>query len=345
MHQADRHSRPAFYIFLHLPDHNYCGNLDQCKSGLEEDPSTKQSFNTPMEVHPLIAEFLNYLKYEKRYSQHTLISYQTDLDQFSAFLATRYQLEDPRQAETLHIRSWMAEMKANGQSSRSIVRKHSAVRSFYKYLFKQGRVGAIPGTGLSTPKVQKRLPAFVKENEMLALIENLAAASEDWKSANARLLITLFYTTGMRLSELIGLKEAQVDRKRMHIKVLGKGNKERIIPLLPELGSLIEWYRAEKRKRWGQAEEYLLVTEKGKKLYPKYAYLLVNRWLGQASTLDKKSPHTLRHSFATHLLDHGADLNAVKELLGHASLAATQVYTHNSVEKLREAHRKAHPRG
>ena len=298
-----------------------------------------------MELHPLLAEFLNFLKFEKRYSQHTLVSYQTDLDQFAAFLVKVYDLNDLTRVETLHIRSWMAEMKASDKSSRSIVRKHSAVRSFYKYLFKKGRVGTIPGTGLSTPKVQKRLPVFVQEKEMLTLIGTLAASSEDWKSANARLLITLFYTTGMRLSELIGLKEDQIDRKRMHIKVLGKGNKERIIPLLPESGNLIEWYLTQKRRRWGGEGDYLLLTEKGKKLYPKYAYLLVKQWLGQASTLDKKSPHTLRHSFATHLLDHGADLNAVKELLGHASLAATQVYTHNSVEKLREAHRKAHPRG
>jgi integrase/recombinase XerC len=298
-----------------------------------------------MELHPLIAEFLNFLKFEKRYSRHTLISYQTDLEQYASYLHNLYEMDDLTAAQTLHIRSWMAAMKSEGQSSRTIVRKHSAVRSFYKYLFKKGRVQAIPGTGLPTPKVQKRLPVFAKEEEMLVLIDNLEAASEDWKSANARLLITLFYTTGMRLSELIGLREDQVDRKRMQIKVLGKGNKERIIPLLPELGQTLDWYREEKRKRWGGEGDYLLLTEKGKKLYPKYAYLLVKQWLGQASTLDKKSPHTLRHSFATHLLNHGADLNAVKELLGHASLAATQVYTHNSVEKLREAHRKAHPRG
>ena len=202
----------------------------------------------------------------------------------------------------------------------------------------------LPTSSLIAPKVSKRLPVFVKESETKALIETLNNSSEDWKSLNARMLFILFYATGMRLSELIGLKERQLDLGRSQVKVLGKGNKERIIPLGAEVIAHIREYQDLKRKEFGQTGEELLVTEKGKKLYPKYAYLLINTYLSQASTLDKKSPHVLRHTFATHLLNGGADLNAVKELLGHASLAATQVYTHNTIDKLKAVHKKAHPK-
>lgn len=290
-------------------------------------------------------DFLNFLRFEKRYSQHTVISYETDLQQFAGFLERVYGFAGLEKAQSMHIRSWMADMKGEGQSSRTIVRKLSSLRSFYKYLLKTGKIKIVPTTEISAPKVRKRLPVFVKENEMSDLVQALASSSEDWKGWNARMLITLFYATGMRVSELIQLKEKQVDLSRMLIKVLGKGNKERVIPIHPDIREMVESYSAEKRKRWAALPETLLVTESGKKLYPKYAYLLVKQYLGEASTLEKKSPHVLRHSFATHLLDHGADLNAVKELLGHASLAATQVYTHNTIEKLKEAHKKAHPRG
>jgi len=292
-----------------------------------------------------VSAFLNFLRFEKRYSQHTVLSYETDLSQFSLFARDVYALDDIEPAQPVHIRSWMAQLKGEGQSSRTIVRKLSSLRSFYKYLLKTGRISTVPTAGLTAPKISKRLPVFVKENEMSELIQALEASTEDWKGWNARMLITLFYSTGMRLSELIQLKEKQVDLSRMLIKVLGKGNKERVIPIHPATRQLLLTYTAEKRKRWTMLPETLLVTETGKKLYPKYAYLLVKKYLGQASTLEKKSPHVLRHSFATHLLNHGADLNAVKELLGHASLAATQVYTHNTIEKLKEAHKKAHPKG
>lgn len=292
-----------------------------------------------------IQEFLNYLRFEKRYSQHTVISYETDLQQFSDFLDRVYGLSGPAGAQSMHIRSWMAEMKGEEQSSRTIVRKLSSLRSFYKFLLKKGHITTVPTAEISAPKIRKRLPVFVKEPEMKELLETLSTNTEDWNSWNARMLVTLFYATGMRLSELIQLKEKQVDLSRMILKVLGKGNKERVIPIHPEIKDLLQTYTAEKRKRFAALPDTVLVTESGKKLYPKYAYLQVRKYLGEASTLEKKSPHVLRHSFATHLLNHGADLNAVKELLGHASLAATQVYTHNTIEKLKEAHKKAHPRG
>ncbi|HRE37454.1 MAG TPA: tyrosine-type recombinase/integrase [Chitinophagaceae bacterium] len=195
-----------------------------------------------------------------------------------------------------------------------------------------------------SPRIGKRLPVFVKEEETQLLLNSLNSSTENWRSLNARMIITILYATGLRLSELINLKEKQVDFARLQIKVLGKGNKERIIPLSDKLINGIREYQQLKRIEFETYEDVLLVSEKGKKLYPKYAYLIVNQYLGKSSTLDKKSPHVLRHSFATHLMNNGADLNAVKELLGHSSLAATQVYTHNTIEKLKDIHKKAHPK-
>jgi len=235
-------------------------------------------------------------------------------------------------------------MKENKMTAKTINRKLSALRSFFKYHLKRGGISQMPTVNVIAPKISKRLPVFMKESETKELLETLAAGSEDWKSLNARMLITLFYSTGMRLSELIGLREKQLDLSRSQIRVLGKGNKERLIPISQDVISLIKDYQQQKTANLEQEEDFLLVTEKGRKLYPKYAYVLVNKHLGGAITLDKKSPHVLRHTFATHLMNNGADLNAVKELLGHASLAATQVYTHNTIEKLKNVHKKAHPK-
>ena len=199
-------------------------------------------------------------------------------------------------------------------------------------------------TQVISPRVSKRLPVFVRQEETEGIIRSLDRNAENWKMLNAKMLITIFYATGMRLSELINLKFKQVDFARSTVRVLGKGNKERIIPVSAEIINLIRNYDQLKKKEIGSDALELLVTEKGKKLYPKYAYLLVNNILGESSTLDKKSPHVLRHSFATHLMNNGADMNAVKELLGHSSLAATQVYTHNTIKKLKDIHKKAHPK-
>lgn len=295
--------------------------------------------------HSSILQFLEFLRYEKRYSQHTSVSYENDLQQFQAYLSLTYAQNDPLQAQAIHIRSWMANLKSEGQTSRSIVRKLSTLRSFFKYHLKQGHIVATPTAEINAPRIRKRLPEFVKQEESRQLLDTLARSSENWRSLNARLIITLLYTTGMRTSELLGLKTRQVDMSRQQIKVLGKGNKERVIPIHPELASLMGDYLAARKEAGINEADNLLVTEKGRPLYAKYVYLIVREYLSQSSTIDKKSPHILRHSFATHLLNEGADLNAVKELLGHASLAATQVYTHNSIEKLKDAHRKAHPRG
>lgn len=291
-----------------------------------------------------VQSFLDYLKFEKRYSPHTITSYSTDIDSFFSFLHATFgdvKLENIQQS---FIRSWLADLKEKKNSSKSINRKLSSLRSFFKYYLKNGMIKTMPTLNIVAPKISKRLPVFVKESETKQLIQSLNQSSENWKSLNAKMLIFLFYATGMRLSELINLKERQIDEGRGQVKVLGKGNKERIIPVSKELIRIIEEYKQLKKKEFEQKEEVLLVTEKGKKLYPKYAWLLVNEYLSKASTLDKKSPHILRHSFATHLMNNGADLNAVKELLGHSSLAATQVYTHNTIGKLKDVHKKAHPK-
>ncbi len=295
-------------------------------------------------THSPVQSFLDYLKFEKRYSAHTITSYQSDLRDFFDYVEMQYGATPLKDINTAIVRSWLARLRENGMTAKSINRKISSLRSFFKFQLKNGALSSTPLSNIVTPKIGKRLPVFVKEQETKELMAAISGATEDWKSLNAKMLLTLFYSTGMRLSELIGLKEGQLDLGRSRIKVLGKGNKERVIPVSPETVGNIRDYLRLKRKEFEKPAETLLVTEKGRKLYPKYAYLLVNKYLGMASTLDKKSPHVLRHTFATHLMNSGADLNAVKELLGHSSLASTQVYTHNTIEKLKDVHKKAHPR-
>lgn len=288
--------------------------------------------------------FLDYLKFEKRYSVHTISSYETDLADFSDFTAINYGFSDLNDISHNVVRSWLASLKERGMTAKSINRKISGLRSFFKYHLRTGTIKATPMTKVISPKIPGRLPVFVKEEDTKQLLKTLDSSAEDWRSLNTRMLITILYATGMRISELTGLKEKQVDLGRGQVKVLGKGNKERIIPVGSEVISRIREYQQLKRKEFEQPEEVLLVTEKGKKVSSRYAWELVNKALGQAVTLDKKSPHVLRHTFATHLMNNGADLNAVKELLGHSSLASTQVYTHNTIEKLKDIHKKAHPK-
>ena len=288
--------------------------------------------------------FLDYLKFQKRFSAHTILAYSTDLQQGFDFFHAVYGVGEVSAISAAMMRSWLAEGKANGLSARSLNRKISTFKSFFKYLVRQGTLTNSPMSTITSPKTPKRLPVFLKEEETLQLLNALDSGAEDWTSLNARTILTLLYSTGMRLSELIGLKPEQIDIGRATLKVLGKGNKERVIPISPYLQTVLQGYEKAKSKTLGATDGPLLVTDKGKPLYPKYVWNLVNKYLGGATTLDKKSPHVLRHSFATHLMNQGADLNAVKELLGHSSLAATQVYTHNTIGKLQEAHRKAHPK-
>lgn len=296
-------------------------------------------------ISKLLQDFLAYLKFEKRYSSHTLTAYTGDLEDWASYQREEMGVLSISEVKAMMIRSWLASLKESGVSSRTLVRKISSLKSFYKYLLRNGVVSQSPMVQVTTPKMGKRLPSFVKEEEIVKLGDLLEIAQEDWRSLNTRVLVTMFYATGMRLSELIYLKEEQLELGRSQLKVLGKGNKERVLPLSAALIQLLKEYIAQKKEQFPDADPFLLVTEKGKRLYPRYAWLLVSTVLGQATTLAKKSPHVLRHSFATHLLNNGADLNAVKELLGHSSLAATQVYTHNTIDKLRDVHRKAHPKG
>ena len=298
-----------------------------------------------MPANQYIQSYLDYLKFEKRYSAHTITSYQNDLVDFHDYMDTQFGIVDLKSIASTYIRSWLAGLKEKGMSAKTINRKISSLRSFFKYQLKVGMLEVTPMTNIISPKSGKRLPVFVKENETKKLLDTISKSTEGWKSLNAKMLLTLFYSTGMRLSELINVKDRHIDFNRSQIKVLGKGNKERVIPISKEMIESIREYQHCKKKDFEKTDDVFLVTEKGKKMYPKYAYLLVNTYLKKVSTLDKKSPHVLRHSFATHLLNSGADLNAVKELLGHSSLASTQVYTHNTIEKLKNVHKKAHPKG
>ena len=291
-----------------------------------------------------IHSFVEYLQFEKRYSQHTLISYKNDLQQFSAFLVSQY--DGPAIADiTLGlVRSWLAEMKGDKMTSKSLNRKISTLRSFFKFLLRMGEIKQSPMTTIIVPKVGKRLPSFVSEKEMETL-KHYINFENTWKGQTDKLLLNLFYDTGMRLSELINLKLSQIDTANVQVKVLGKGNKERIIPVSKDLMAEIKKYAEVREKLDCQhLPENLFMNAKGKPLYPKYVYNVVKANLSLITTIQKKSPHVLRHTFATHLTNNGADLNAVKELLGHSSLAATQIYTHNTIEKLKNIYKKAHPK-
>jgi integrase/recombinase XerC len=296
----------------------------------------------------VIQPFIDYLKFEKRYSAHTIRAYRDDLEQFFRYLELSFGETHLPGITAPFIRSWLASLKEQKITSKSINRKISSLKSFFKYHLRTGLLEKSPMAGIISPKSGKRLPVYVEEKDM-QLLSSHVEFPDNWQGKTERLLIRMFYNTGVRLTELVTLKNGQWDEEAAMLRVLGKGNKERMIPLSASLVEEIRLYQKEKQSRLGrdgrETAETLLVNDQGKALYVKYAYLAVRKWLSQVTTLDKKSPHVLRHSFATHLMNHGADLNSVKELLGHSSLAATQLYTHNSIEKLREVHKKNHPRG
>lgn len=291
-----------------------------------------------------IQQFLDYLNFQKRYSPHTITSYQNDLTAFFDFLVMQFGEMQLTEIKTTFVRSWLAELKGQGMESKSINRKISSLKSFFKYQLRQQTITVSPMTAIISPKVSKRLPQFVDKKDISTLLTHVEFP-DDWAGRTDELILHLFYNTGMRQAELTGLKETDISKSNSTIKVLGKGNKERIIPVSNELMQKMQGYMADKRKELETFDNnVLLVTASGKKLYPRYVYSKVNKYLKEVTTIDKKSPHVLRHSFATHLMNNGADLNAVKELLGHSSLAATQVYTHNTIEKLKDIHKKAHPK-
>lgn len=292
-----------------------------------------------------IAPFLDYLQFEKRYSRHTIIAYQTDIEQFLEYLLKEYkEIPAINEISAFYVKSWLADIKRENAeiSAKSLNRKISTLKSFFKYQLKMGLVEKSPLVSVVSPKMNKRLPVYVEEKEIRTLFDHVAF-SDDWQGRTERLVMQVFYQTGMRLSELINLKEAQIDLAGKQIKVLGKGNKERIIPVEKSLLIDLQKYVDDKENKVAAVQQ-LFVTDKGKPLQPRAVYAFVKKNLALVTTVQKKSPHILRHSFATHLMNNGADLNAVKELLGHSSLAATQIYTHNTIEKLKEVFNRAHPK-
>ena len=289
----------------------------------------------------LINNFLEYLKIEKRYSNHTLASYENDLFQFDNYLSNFYDSLSLVSVDMIHVRSYMVELLELQLAKSSVARKISTIKSLYKFLKKEQVISSSPVQLLETPKIDKRLPTFIKEDEIINLFEEFKF-EDSFNGKRDRLILALLYQTGIRLSEIIGLKNKDV--RVQEIKVLGKRNKERIIPISSIVSSLVVDYLNDKNFAFPE-NNFFLVTDKGNKLYEKFVYRKVNYYLSMVSSKQKKSPHILRHTFATHMLNNGADLNAIKEILGHENLSATQVYTHNTFQKLKSIHKQSHPRG
>ena len=288
--------------------------------------------------------FLKYLQYEKRYSIHTIKSYMIDINQYLSFCNEEYGDLDISHNDHKTIRQWVVSLIEKSYTETTINRKITSLRTFYKYLQSQDIITQNPINKVSVPSIKKRLPVFVDEKSMNTLLDNIEFGS-DFEGIRNKLIIELFYASGIRLNELINLKLQSFDNKQYLIKVIGKRNKERIIPYNIELSKFINLYIKERDKiANNNSREFFFITAKGNQLYPKLVYRLINKYLNLVTTINKKSPHVLRHSFATHMLNNGADLNSIKELLGHSNLSATQIYTHTIFKKLQNIYKLAHPR-
>ena len=289
--------------------------------------------------------FIDFIRYEKRYSPNTIIAYDKDLTQFFYFIQQMYQVDSIEQVNHQMIRSWIISLADKKVTPRSINRKISTLKTYYKYLLKERIVHVNPLLKIISQKTNKNLPEFVSKEKMDELFDEIYF-EESFVGVRDKLILEMFYYTGMRLSELVNLTDNDVDILNQKIKVLGKRNKERIIPFTNSLGKSLIFYVNLRKKEVDLSKQnnFFFVTESGEKIYKKLVYRIVNSYLGRVSTLQKKSPHVLRHTFATHMLNNGADLNAIKELLGHANLSATQVYTHNTIDKLKSVYKQAHPR-
>jgi integrase/recombinase XerC len=302
-------------------------------------------------IHSLDAQIVfmfleRFIKFEKRYSAHTVSAYQSDLDQFIGFLNHPDQtITHPQEITHHQIRNWMVELMNQHLTARSINRKIATLRKYFKFLVQEGILTINPASKINTPKIPKHLPVVVEDTRLTQMLDNGEVFTADFKGVRDKLVIEMLFGTGMRLAELLGIKETDINTYEGTIKVLGKRNKERIIPLNHELLLLLLRYNElKKSENFGNNSLILIVTNKGADAYPKLIYLIVQKYLSHISTQNKKSPHVLRHTFATSLLNAGADLNAIKELLGHANLSATQIYTHNSVERLKTIYKQAHPK-
>jgi integrase/recombinase XerC len=290
-----------------------------------------------------LLSFFDYLTYEKKYSAHTITSYKNDISQFILYINPQNEDLSVTEINYQQIRAWVSELLKNKIAARSVNRKLSSLKSFFKFLQRQQIIESNPLSKISGPKTPKRLPVFVDEGQMENLFNDIPF-EKGFNGLRDKLILDILYQTGIRRSELTHLKETDVDLFNLTIKVLGKRNKERIIPISLDLKRNLEEYLQVKKEQ-NLSNPMLLVSEKGHTLTDQAVYNSVKKYLSLITTIKKKSPHVLRHTFATHLLNNGADINAVKDLLGHANLSATQVYTHNTIEKLKKSYKQAHPRG
>lgn len=289
----------------------------------------------------MITLFLEFLQFEKRSSEHTIKSYRTDLEQFQKYLLHQYECAEPEIARSPMLRSWIVSLMEEGLNPSSINRKIASLRTYYGFLRKKKHIQNDPTKILAALKTRKKLPAFVEEKSMELLFTEVPF-SEDFEGLRDRVIMELLYGSGIRLSELVGLELKDLNLPARTIRVFGKRARERIVPVSTSLAELVARYIALRAP--AEPTEVLLLTDSFKEIYPVFVQRKVKQYLSAVTTLSQKSPHVLRHTYATHLLNRGADLNAIKELLGHANLAATQIYTHNSIEKLKKTHQQAHPK-
>lgn len=287
--------------------------------------------------------FLNYLKYEKRYSQNTLTAYENDLDQFILFGKKLVEDFCVEEVDYHLIRQWIVSLMDNGISAKSVNRKISTLKTFFKFLMREGVIEKNPTDKIAIPKMGKKLPVFVQEKEMNRLLDG-RFFTEDFVGRRDKAVVSLFYGTGIRLSELVGIRFSDLNLNEKMVKVNGKRDKQRLVPFPLEISTVLTDYITLRNELFPDSENFLFLTENGDPVYNKLIYRIVKKQLSLVTTVEKKSPHILRHSYATHLLNRGADLNAIKELLGHANLAATQIYTHTTFEQLKKVYKQAHPR-
>ena len=292
----------------------------------------------------MIDNFLQYLLSEKRFSKHTVNAYRTDLHQFISFIDSDFEISSLSDVNDKIVRSWLVYMSDRGLSPRSINRKLSSLKSYYKFKLRSGEIKNNPAININGPKTEKRLPSYVEEKEMQYLFEKIDF-EDSFCGYRDGLILDLFYQTGIRLSELTNLKLSDINFSKKMLKVLGKRNKERLIPLHNQTLEIISNYIKLRSNEVQKGNPFLILNNKGEQAGKKFVYRCVNSYLSKVTNSTKKSPHVIRHTFATHMLNRGADLNTIKELLGHANLAATQVYTHNSINKLKTVYKQAHPKG
>ena len=292
------------------------------------------------------SDFIDFLRYEKRVSPHTVTAYEHDLAQFSTFMEEKLDIYQLENVQTEDIRTWIISLLEDEElQAKSVNRKVSAVRALYRYKLKIKELSYNPTLVVHAPKIPKKLPQYVDQKDMAHLFDDVPF-EETFEGLRDRTILELFYATGMRLSELLNIRTQDIHLQDNTILILGKRNKERLIPFGNHMSKLLTCYMENLQKKFceGPKNNYIFVTANGEQLYPKAVYRIVRKYLDMVTTIDKRSPHVLRHTFATHMLNNGADLNAIKTILGHSSLAATQVYTHNSIEQLRSIYNQAHPR-